>query len=39
VDDPDTANQVEQAIDGLAEVGPALGRPLVDSIAKDKEMG
>ena len=30
--DPCTANLVEQAIDLLAEIGPALGRPLVDRI-------
>lgn len=32
VDDPHTAGQVEQAIDRLAEAGPTLGRPLVDTI-------
>ncbi|QYC38297.1 hypothetical protein Nocox_03335 [Nonomuraea coxensis DSM 45129] len=30
--DPDTAALIEQAIDRLAEVGPALGRPLVDTL-------
>ncbi|MFC0546979.1 type II toxin-antitoxin system RelE/ParE family toxin [Kutzneria chonburiensis] len=30
--DPNTANQVEAAIDMLAEGGPGLGRPLVDRI-------
>jgi len=30
--DPDTADLVEDAIDRLAAVGPALGRPLVDRI-------
>ena len=30
--DPNTANQVEAAIDILAEEGPGLGRPLVDRI-------
>ena len=30
--DPETAELVEAAIDLLAEEGPALGRPLVDSI-------
>ncbi|MEN3613329.1 type II toxin-antitoxin system RelE/ParE family toxin [Plantactinospora sp. ZYX-F-223] len=31
-DDPDCANQVAAAIDMLSEVGPTLGRPLVDQI-------
>jgi hypothetical protein len=31
-DDPSCADLVEQAIDVLAEVGPTLGRPLVDRI-------
>lgn len=31
-DDPQTAELVAAAIDVLAEVGPTLGRPLVDSI-------
>ncbi|GAA1428536.1 type II toxin-antitoxin system RelE/ParE family toxin [Streptomyces thermospinosisporus] len=30
--DPDSADQVEDAIDALAELGPTLGRPLVDRI-------
>jgi hypothetical protein len=30
--DPDTADLIEDAIDRLAEEGPALGRPLVDRI-------
>jgi hypothetical protein len=29
---PDTAALIEQAIDRLADVGPALGRPLVDTL-------
>lgn len=30
--DPDSATSIERAIDRLAEVGPALGRPLVDTL-------
>ncbi|GAA1007688.1 hypothetical protein Aple_071630 [Acrocarpospora pleiomorpha] len=30
--DPDTAALIEQAIDRLAETGPTLGRPLVDTL-------
>lgn len=30
--DPRTANLVEQAVDLLAELGPTLGRPLVDRV-------
>ncbi|MFD8534455.1 hypothetical protein ACFV0L_44295 [Streptosporangium canum] len=30
--DPDSATLVEKAIDRLADVGPALGRPLVDTL-------
>ncbi|MFE3028826.1 type II toxin-antitoxin system RelE/ParE family toxin [Nocardia tengchongensis] len=30
--DPETAALVEQALDRLAQVGPALGRPLVDTL-------
>ncbi|APA95561.1 type II toxin-antitoxin system RelE/ParE family toxin [Nocardia seriolae] len=30
--DPETAALVEQALDRLAEVGPTLGRPLVDTL-------
>jgi hypothetical protein len=30
--DPDTADQVERAIDLLADYGPTLGRPLVDTL-------
>lgn len=30
--DPDSASLVEQAIDRLADAGPALGRPLVDTL-------
>jgi hypothetical protein len=30
--DPDTAALIGQAIDRLSEVGPALGRPLVDTL-------
>ncbi|MFG1686572.1 type II toxin-antitoxin system RelE/ParE family toxin [Nonomuraea sp. NPDC049269] len=33
--DPDSANLIERAIDRLAEVGPTLGRPLVDTLADD----
>lgn len=33
--DPDSAALVEKAIDRLAEVGPALGRPLVDTLEDD----
>ncbi len=33
--DPHTATLVERAIDRLAEVGPALGRPLVDTLEDD----
>ncbi|MFI7027603.1 type II toxin-antitoxin system RelE/ParE family toxin [Microbispora rosea] len=36
-EDWDSAEQVEDAIDMLAEAGPALGRPLVDRI-KDAEL-
>ena len=32
--DPDSAALVEKAIDRLAEVGPALGRPLVDTLVR-----
>jgi hypothetical protein len=31
--DPETAVLVERAIDRLGQVGPALGRPLVDTLA------
>ncbi|HWB37683.1 MAG TPA: type II toxin-antitoxin system RelE/ParE family toxin [Rugosimonospora sp.] len=31
-DDPDTFRSVNVAVDILAEVGPALGRPLVDTL-------
>ncbi len=30
--DPDTARRIVAALDALAEVGPGLGRPLVDTI-------
>ena len=30
---PETAVLVERALDRLSEVGPALGRPLVDTLA------
>ncbi|SNT45668.1 Phage derived protein Gp49-like [Streptosporangium subroseum] len=33
--DPDSAILVEKAIDRLAEVGPTLGRPLVDTLEDD----
>ena len=36
VDDPECADLVEQAIDVLVEVGPTLGRPLVDRITGSK---
>ena len=32
VEDPETADLVEDAVDLLAEHGPALGRPLVDTL-------
>ena len=32
-DDPDTYRSVNVAIDLLAEAGPGLGRPLVDTLA------
>jgi hypothetical protein len=34
--DPVTADQVTQAIDLLADIGPTLGRPLVDRISGSK---
>ncbi|MFF0248524.1 type II toxin-antitoxin system RelE/ParE family toxin [Streptosporangium sandarakinum] len=33
--DPDSAALVEKAIDRLAEIGPTLGRPLVDTLVDD----
>ncbi|MEV2268988.1 type II toxin-antitoxin system RelE/ParE family toxin [Nonomuraea africana] len=35
--DPDSATLVESAIDRLAEIGPTLGRPLVDTL-NDEDM-
>jgi hypothetical protein len=35
--DPDSATLIERAIDRLAETGPALGRPLVDTLT-DNDM-
>lgn len=35
-DDPATADNVEEALDELAECGPQLGRPLVDRIHSSK---
>lgn len=34
--DPVSASLIERAIDRLAEVGPALGRPLVDTLVDDE---
>jgi len=34
--DPQAADKVEAAVDVLAEYGPALGRPLVDTLAGSK---
>ncbi|MGN9782608.1 type II toxin-antitoxin system RelE/ParE family toxin [Nonomuraea sp. ZG12] len=34
--DPVSATLIERAIDRLAEVGPALGRPLVDTLIDDE---
>jgi hypothetical protein len=35
-DDPETADLVEAAIDMLEEIGPTLGRPLVDRIKESR---
>ena len=35
-EDPQAATQIERAIDRLAECGPALGRPLVDTIGHSR---